>query len=91
MSNIKEVNEKIITLRGQQVIVDADVAQLYGVETRDINKAVRNNPNKFPEGYILELTAEEKTEVVENFHNLMDLKFSPLLSLTLQCLSSSTR
>ena len=77
MSNIEEVNEKIITLRGQQVIVDADVAQLYGVETRDINKAVRNNPNKFPEGYIIELTAEEKSEVVENFHHLMDLKFSP--------------
>lgn len=77
MSNIEEVNEKIITLRGQQVIVDADVAQLYGVETRDINKAVRNNPNKFPEGYILELTSEEKSEVVENFHHLMDLKFSP--------------
>lgn len=77
MSNIEEVKEKIITLRGQQVIVDADVAELYGVETRDINKAVRNNPNKFPEGYIMELTADEKSEVVENFHHLMDLKFSP--------------
>lgn len=53
MSNIEEVKEKIITLRGQQVIVDADVAELYDVETRDINKAVRNNPNKFPEGYIM--------------------------------------
>ena len=90
MSNIEEVNEKIITLRGQQVIVDADVAQLYGVETRDINKAVRNNPNKFPEGYILELTSEEKSEVVENFHHLMDLKFSPQRqSLSPQLVDSS--
>ena len=55
MTNIIEVENKIISLRDQQVILDADVAELYGVETRDINKAVRNNPEKFPPGYIFEI------------------------------------
>ena len=77
MSSIVEVESKIITLRDQQVILDSDVAELYGVETRDINKAVKNNPGKFPNGYIFELTTSEKTEVVENFHHLSRLRFSP--------------
>ena len=79
MTNILEVENKIITLRDQQVILDSDVAELYGVETRDINKAVKNNPGKFPEGYIFELNSMEKSEVVENFHHLQKLRFSPQL------------
>ena len=74
-----DVESKIITLRDQQVILDCDVAELYGVETRDINKAVKNNPEKFPEGYVFMLDNEEKTEVVENFHHLQKLRFSPQL------------
>jgi phage regulator Rha-like protein len=76
---LKQVEEKILTIRNQSVILDSDVAELYGVETRDINKSVKNNPNKFPEGYIIELDKEEKEKVVENFHNLEKLKFSPVL------------
>lgn len=53
------ITDKIIELSNVQVILDSDVAELYGVETRDINKAVKNNPNKFPEGYILPLSKEE--------------------------------
>ena len=53
------VEEYIIELRGQKVILDSNVAQLYGVETREINQAVRNNPNKFPEGYIIEIDKAE--------------------------------
>ena len=53
------IKEKIITLRGQQVILDYDVAALYGVETKRINEAVKNNPDKFPEGYILYLSIDE--------------------------------
>jgi phage regulator Rha-like protein len=74
---LPEVEKKIITLRNQQVILDADVAELYGVETRDINKAVKNNPEKFPKGYIFTLNKDEKLEVVENFHHLQKLRFSP--------------
>ena len=52
MTNIMDVEDKMITLRNQQVIVDADVAELYGVQTKRINEAVANNPEKFPEGYV---------------------------------------
>ena len=75
--NYDQVKEKIITIRGQSVIIDSDVAQLYGVETGRINEAVKNNPDKFPSGYIIELSNTEKTEVVENFDHLKKLKFSP--------------
>ena len=76
MSDITSVENKIITLRDQQVILDADVAELYGVETRDINKAVRNNPEKFPPGYIFEINESEKNELVENFHRFERQKHS---------------
>ena len=76
---LPKVEEKIITLRNQQVILDCDVAELYGVETKRINDAVSNNPDKFPEGYVLMLDSQEKAEVVENFDHLQNLRFSPQL------------
>ena len=54
-----QVEKKIVSIRGLPVIVDADVAALYGVETKRVNEAIRNNPDKFPEDYMFELTAEE--------------------------------
>ena len=59
----KEVEACMLPIRGQQVLIDRDVAALYGVETKRINEAVRNNPDKFPEGYIFELTEAETEEV----------------------------
>lgn len=56
---IKNIENKIIEIRGEKVILDSDVAKLYKVETRDINKAVKNNPDKFPNGYIIKVTKEE--------------------------------
>lgn len=53
------VENVVVVLRGQQVILDADVAALYNVETKRVNEAVKNNPEKFPEGYILNITDEE--------------------------------
>jgi hypothetical protein len=44
-------------------LLDRDVAELYGVQTREINQAVRNNPDKFPEGYVCELTKEESASL----------------------------
>ncbi len=76
---IEDIQKLIIELRNKKVIIDSDVAKIYGVETRDINKAVKNNEEKFPSGYIIELDKEEKSEVVENFHHLSNLKFSPHL------------
>jgi phage regulator Rha-like protein len=57
--NFESVESKVITLRDQYIILDSDVAELYGVETREVNQAIKNNPEKFPKGYIIELTAEE--------------------------------
>ena len=72
----EELENKLIKYNEEFVLVDRDVAQLYGVETRDINKAVSNNPEKFPEGYIIELNEDEKKELVENFHRFNKLKHS---------------
>ena len=72
----EELENKLIKYNEEFVLVDRDVAQLYGVETRDINKAVANNPEKFPEGYIIELNEDEKKELVENFHRFNTLKHS---------------
>ena len=72
----EELENKLIKYNEKFVLVDRDVAQLYGVETRDINKAVTNNPEKFPEGYIIELNEDEKKELVENFHRFNKLKHS---------------
>ena len=58
-----QVQSKIITIRDQKVILDSDVAELYGVETRRINEAVRRNPEKFPNGYVLELNEKEWEKV----------------------------
>lgn len=63
----KEVQEKILFLRNQEVILDADVAQLYGVETREVNQAVRNNPNKFPKGMYLRLIGKNLQSCDQNF------------------------
>ena len=51
----ESVKDNIVQVNGQNVILDFAVAELYGVETKRINEAVRNNPDKFPKGYVLEL------------------------------------
>ena len=68
--SIKDVEDKIAVIRGVEVIADADVAALYGVETREVNQAVRNNVDKFPERYMFELSKSE----------LHDLKSKILIS-----------
>jgi hypothetical protein len=60
-----DVEKLMLNIRGMNVLLDKDVAMLYGVETRDINKAVK---------YILELMPEEKTQLVEDFHRFNSLK-----------------
>ena len=50
----QEIEACLIELRGQKVLLDRDVAILYGVETKRVNEAVKNNPERFPEGYVIE-------------------------------------
>lgn len=56
---MEAVRAKIMDIRGQKVIIDRDVAELYGVATKDINRAVKNNPDKFPNGYFFVLDNQE--------------------------------
>lgn len=65
MSNLAEIStslrieERIITIRGRQVMLDKDLAQLYGVETKRLNEQVKRNIERFPEDFMFRLTSEE--------------------------------
>ena len=58
--DLERIKGKIITVQGQQVILDSEIAELYNVETKRINEAVKNNPDKFPDGYIISLKEHPK-------------------------------
>ena len=62
-----EVGEKILKIRNENVILDSDVAALYGVETMRINEALKNNPDKFPAGYVIRLESEEWKNLKSKF------------------------
>lgn len=66
------VEALIIDVRGERVLLDADVAALYGVETKRINEAVRNNPAKFPAGYLIELDDGESKVLRSKISTLKD-------------------
>ena len=76
--SIEDVQDKIIVLRGEPVILDRDVAALYGVQTKEINQAVKNNPGKFPIGYVLPVEEEEMEELVKHFDRFNILKHSTI-------------
>ena len=58
-------------------MIDADLAELYGVTTKVLNQAIGRNANRFPADFAFQLTAKEKMEVVTNCDHLARLKFSP--------------
>ena len=64
---IREVEDRIVMVRGMEVIADADVAALYGVETKHVNQAVHNNPDKFPSSYMFELNMTELQNLRSKF------------------------
>ena len=83
------VESRIFTIRGVQVIIDKDLAELYGVSTKRLNEQVRRNINRFPDSFRFQLTADETAEVVANCDRLNTLRFSPtkpLLSLNKELL-----
>ncbi len=55
----ESIESKIIVIQEKKVLLDIDVAELYGVETKRINEAVKNNPEKFPDNYIINLSKNE--------------------------------
>ena len=70
------IQQRILLVRGEKVIVDADLAEAYGVTTKALNQAIRRNADRFPSDFMFRLTKEEKTEVVTNCDHLEKLKFS---------------
>ncbi len=76
MVSIEQVEQMIFVLRGQKVMVDADLAALYGVPTKVLNQAVTRNRRRFPSGFTFRLTKEERNELVTNCDRLQKLKDS---------------
>ena len=76
---IEAIQHRILVLRGCKVLLDNDLAVLYGVSTKALNQAVKRNSERFPEDFVFQLTEEEKREVVTNCDHLVSLKFSPVL------------
>jgi len=73
------VQSLIIAVRGQRVILDMDLARVYGVRTKVLNQAVKRNADRFPSDFMFTLTPREKAELVTNCDHLARLKFSPVL------------
>lgn len=72
------IQQRILLIRGEKVIVDADLAEFYGVQTKALNQAVRRNMDRFPADFMFQLNKNEKMEVVTNCDHLKKLKYSPV-------------
>jgi hypothetical protein len=73
------IGSRIVVLREQRVMLDTDLAELYGLPTKALNQAVKRNKERFPTDFMFQLTTEEKQEVVTNCDHLAKLKFSSSL------------
>ena len=81
MQPAEAIAARIVVIRGQRVMIDADLAALYGVTTKQLNQQVKRNVGRFPAEFAFRLTATERTEVVTNCDHLRTLKYSPNLPL----------
>src|SRR5437868_14959671 len=79
MDQSKPLESLIMTMRSRNVLVDADLARIYGVTTKRLNEQVKRNIDRFPQDFAFRLTAGEKQEVVANCHHLTRLKFAKAL------------
>ena len=79
MKRSKPVESLILTIRGCKVMIDSDLAAVYGVETRSLNQAVKRNGGRFPEDFVFQLKTAEKGEVITNCDHLAHLKFAKSL------------
>jgi len=74
---VERIQHSILLIRGQKVMLDSDLARIYGVTTMRLNEQVKRNRDRFPEDFMFQLTAAEKAEVIANCDNLKRLRFSP--------------
>ncbi len=75
----ESIERRILLIRGQKVMLDIDLAELYGVPTKALNQAVKRNKDRFPPDFMFRLSKEEKAEVVTICDHLSNLRFSPML------------
>ena len=73
---VGKIEKRILLIRGEKVIVDADLAQFYGVPTKRLNEQVKRNKDRFPQDFMFRLSSEEKSELVANCDHLEILKYS---------------
>src|SRR3989337_4412137 len=76
---LETIEHRILLIRGHKVMIDADLADIYGVTTKRLSEQVKRNRDRFPEDFMLQLTEKEKAEVVANCDHLKKLKYSPAL------------
>lgn len=76
---VEKVEQRILLIRGEKVILDADLAEFYGVTTKRLNEQVKRNKDRFPEDFMFQLTEREKIEVVAKCDHLVTLKYSKAL------------
>jgi hypothetical protein len=76
---VHRIERSILRIRGQRVMLDTDLAELYGVPTKVLNQAVKRNQERFPPDFMFRLTRREKEKVVTDCDHLARLKFSPAL------------
>jgi len=81
LTSIARIESIIISVRGRKVIVDADLARLYGVTTAALNQAVRRNAPRFPPDFAFTLTAQEKSELITNCDRFRMMKHSAVLPI----------
>ena len=74
----KRIEQTILVIRGHRVMLDTDLADLYGVTTKRLNEQVKRNRNRFPADFMFQLTSQEKAEVVAHCDHLKKIKFSPV-------------
>lgn len=75
-TSVGSIEEKIRDVRGQRVVLDSDLARLYGVETRALNQAVRRNADRFPSDFVYRLTPGEREKIAAACDDLAALRFS---------------
>ncbi len=73
MNDLSQIESKLVLVRNQKVLLDRDVASFYGIETKRVNEAYRNNPEKFPEEYVLFLNEEESNSLRSKISTLKNL------------------
>ena len=77
MKNIEIIENRIFTIRGQKVMIDRDLAELYEVPTHRLNEAVKRNKKRFPDDFMFKLTKDELNELIANCDRFQTLKHSP--------------